>query len=170
MASVEVHSCPECEKQFSDSSALVDHALTAHTAAPTRAAGVRPVKRPGLLRVLTVGGLVLGAALLALIGVGIAGGFDKDSVPETPNSLAHILAAELKASGEIDEYTAVEPSGDWAVEYELDGQDLDGADGTIRSTGAGRKADFEFETYLDDDLYDSITAAAQRHGFAVEGE
>jgi hypothetical protein len=154
---------------FADRRSLVDHALSAHVSAPTRAAGIRAPEHPKLVRAIAVIGMLLGAGTVVAVIVLSIIGFDKDAVPETPNSLAHQVALELQAAGTIENYRAVDPDGDWEVEYELDGEDFDGPDAAIRSSGgAGPESTVEYETFLDDDLYDALEQALERRGFVIE--
>jgi hypothetical protein len=157
------HRCPDCGLGFDDPSALVDHALTAHVAAPTPAAHVRRPRSVWTGRIAAALAGLTGVSLIVLMALLLAGVFDKASAPEQPRSEAHRMAVELRETGKIDDYRSVEPDDGWDAEYELDGDD-----GVIRTRDTRDDEELEYEAYLDDDLEAAIEDVARKHGFHLE--
>jgi hypothetical protein len=157
-APAQTRSCPQCGAAFWDASSLTDHVLTAHGTVDAPAAGMRPTKHHRFLKVLAV---LACLAPVGLIGLGAAGVFEKETVDETPSSVAHKMAVQLKQDGEIDDYRAVEPDDGWDTEYELDG------DGEIRARSSGALGEeIELEAFSDD-LETAMEDEARRQGFIL---
>jgi hypothetical protein len=160
----EARTCPECGAEVQSASALADHALTAHTQAPSPAAHIRPLRHPTALRVIGVVAVVLGVAAYAFAFLAPPSWLSlQESAPETPSSIVHKMAVELEAAGEIDEYRAVEPSSGWDTEYEVDE-----GDGYIKV----RDEDLptrELEIFhWDDDRQDAMEQDAEQRGFVFD--
>jgi hypothetical protein len=157
------HTCPDCGAAFDNPSTLVDHALTAHVRAETRAGHIRRSRWPWVPRVVGAFGVLLGIGVAVLVVLAWAGLFDKESASETPRSVAHKIAVELVRTGEADEYRAVEPDGGWDTEYEID----DG-DAYIRVRGEGTGSEeLEYEAFTSD-LEDALDRATAGRGFVFE--
>lgn len=150
--------CPDCERLFESPAALTDHSLTEHVDAEAPTAAIRPVKSKLPYRIALGVVALLGVATIVFFALGGAGVFDKETVPETPSSSAHKIAAGVVASGEAEDYRAVEPDSGWDAEYEVDG------DGYVRSRGSGFTEEVEVESF-DLDLRDALEDEASDQGF-----
>jgi hypothetical protein len=152
--------CPDCGAGFQNASSLTDHALTAHVEAPTRAAHIRRPRWPWLNRIGVGLAMTIALGFWTLLILAGAGVFDKADAPKTPGSVVHEIAVDLKRSGAVDEFRAVEPDDGWDTEYEFD----DG-EGYLRIRDEGRPTEeVEYEAF-GDDLYDELDQATARAGF-----
>jgi zinc ribbon protein len=115
-----------------------------------------PVQRIGDFAVDHAKGLLALLAIATLAGIGFLFGQEK-SVPESTSSPGYEMVRELKSSGAIDSFTAIEPEDGWETEYSLN----DG-DGNIRFRGS--EMEYGVRSY-DDDLRDAIESEAHREGF-----
>ena len=151
--------CPDCERSFADPSALVDHSLTEHVAVETPAAAIRRPKHRGSVKAIAAISMLFGLAVVVLVGVAATGAFDKATVAETPNSVVHKMVVDLKTSGEIDDYRAVEPDSGWDTEYEVNG-----GDGWIHVRNEGGAYE-ELEVFGFGGLGDALEDEAEERGF-----
>lgn len=95
-------------------------------------------------------------AIGALVGIGVLFG-QETSVPEDTASPGYEMVRELKSSGAIDSFTAIEPEDGWESEYSLD-------DGDAHICFRGSELEYGVRSY-DDDLRDAIESAATEAGF-----
>jgi hypothetical protein len=101
-------------------------------------------------------GLLALVAVGALVALGLLLGQEK-SAPESAASPGYGMVRELKASGDIDSFKAIEPEDGWDTEYSLN----DG-DGHIRFRGS--EMEYAVSGY-EDDLKNAIESEAHREGF-----
>jgi hypothetical protein len=115
-----------------------------------------PLQRLGDFAVNHAKGLLALVAVGALIGVGLILGQEK-SAPESASSPGYQMVRQLKASGDIDSFKAIEPEDGWDTEYSLN----DG-DGHIRFRGS--ELEYAVSSY-ENDLKTAIESEARQEGF-----
>lgn len=66
---------------------------------------------------------MIGLFIIAAIGLGALGVFDKDEAPEVTNCAGYSFVRELRREAQIDEFQSVEPESGWACEYSLNDEE-----------------------------------------------
>jgi hypothetical protein len=115
-----------------------------------------PLQRIGDFAVDHAKGLLALLAIGALVGIGLLFG-QETSVPEDTSSPGYEMVRELKSSGAIDNFTAIEPEDGWETEYSLN-------DGDAHIRFRGSELEYGVGSY-DDDLRDAIESEAREAGF-----
>jgi hypothetical protein len=141
--------CPRCGE-------VANATAMAHTRLREFRAPDGPLQRLGDFAVNHAKGLLALVAFGALVGLGLILGQEK-SAPESSSSPGYQMVRQLKASGDIDSFKAIEPEDGWDTEYSLN----DG-DGHIRFRGD--EMEYAVSGY-EDDLKNAIESEAHREGF-----
>ena len=158
------HRCPDCGRLCDSAAELADHALYVHVDAPTPAAHIRPQRFSGAAAKVAIGIAVLFGVGFWAVGIFGQELLNADSAPLRPSSVVHDMALDLERSGDVDEFRSIEPEEGWEIEYEFD----DG-DGYIRIRNEGtRQEDLEYETFLNDEMYEAMQDVLRSHGFRIE--
>lgn len=115
-----------------------------------------PVQRLGDFAVNHAKGLLAFVAIGVVVGIGLLFGQEK-SVAENPSSPGYHMVRQLKSSGAIDSFKAIESKDGWDSEYSLN-------DGDAHIRFRGTEMEFGVQSY-DTDLRDAIESEAHNEGF-----
>lgn len=109
--------------------------------------------------------LLIRFAIPILILVGIVGAatglFDKEEIAEDRSNPGWELVRELRDSGEISEFKAVEPDDGWQWQYELDS----GTDLRFRQVSGVMEMEYRTRSQS---LEEAINKVAEKHGYFDE--
>lgn len=109
--------------------------------------------------------LRFGIPILFIVGIvgAITGWFDRKEAVEDLGNPGAPIVRELKRSGAIEDFKAVEPDEGWQWQYELD------PTADLRFRERGDDAEMEYRS-SDRDLEKEIEKVAEREGFVFEPE
>lgn len=114
------------------------------------------LRRIGDFAVAHAKGLLALLAIATVVGIGLLFGQEK-GVAENASSPGYQMVRELKSSGAIDSFNAIEPEEGWDTEYSLN-------DGDAHIRFRGSQMEYGVRKY-DDDLREAIESEARSEGF-----